>query len=685
MIKINKIKLKNFTCIDEADLDLSNDSFILILGENGSGKSSLLEAIAICFAERKKSSSYNEYVKLGTKECTIYMEATIYNEPIIFDCRIESKAAALFRTITWKDKKYINSECSKLLDELNLTFYSDIIFAMQAESDLVGMTPVQRSKLFREIFNFKFEEELSKLDSDIENARNNINVLTGKIEVAQSSLKSLDLNNNFNEVPLPFTEEEYNNKLKEIDLLEESIENSKKQNEGYLIAANLVKDKEASVKDIKSDIEKTISLQKLNASKIEEYIDNKELYKSKVDEKQTIEQTLSTLKSEKDVLTKKLDDFNRQLVDANSNKVSIETIINDLKYKQALILSGSCPTCGKDYTSADNTKVAKELEDRNSELNTALDSIKNIEIFIDSNKSQICEIESQIEKTSKTLYDVNFKISELNKILSKDLTELESEKQNLIDTYEHLNKRLKIEEYDLEEASYLLEGYSLSSVDTSKLSRLMDDIVSYQNAVEKNQQLIKDKIKWEETRKNLQLNLEEFNHQLNNTNIELKNNMEVKDLINNKFTNYIIVGVCSTLTNEMNKFIQEIFPNIRVVVTLLNKGIGIHYYPTNSSEKSISSRMASGFQKELISLSFRVALCKMHGMSFSFFDEIDSSSSQKNSEIVMNYLMTSSIFNQLFFITQKKTTVDYIVYNFPDVALVQAKNGKLEKLDYNND
>ena len=425
MIKINKIKLKNFTCIDEADLDLSNDSFILILGENGSGKSSLLEAIAICFAERKKSSSYNEYVKLGTKECTIYMEATIYNEPIIFDCRIESKAAALFRTITWKDKKYINSECSKLLDELNLTFYSDIIFAMQAESDLVGMTPVQRSKLFREIFNFKFEEELSKLDADIENAKNNINVLTGKIEVAQSSLKSLDLNNNFNEVPLPFTEEEYNNKLKEIDLLEESIENSKKQNEGYLIAANLVKDKEASVKDIKSDIEKTISLQKLNASKIEEYIDNKELHKSKVDEKQTIEQTLSTLKSEKDVLTKQLEDFNRQLVDANSNKVSIETVINDLNYKQALILRGSCP---KDYTSADNTKVAKELEDRNSELNTALDSIKNIEIFINSNKSQILEIESQIEKTSKTLYDVNFKISELNKTLSKDLTELESEK-----------------------------------------------------------------------------------------------------------------------------------------------------------------------------------------------------------------------------------------------------------------
>ena len=162
------------------------------------------------------------------------MEATIYNEPIIFDCRIESKAAALFRTITWKDKKYINSECSKLLDELNLTFYSDIIFAMQAESDLVGMTPVQRSKLFREIFNFKFEEELSKLDSDIENAKNNINVLTGKIEVAQSSLKSLDLNNNFNEVPLPFTEEEYNNKLKEIDLLEESIENSNNTNEVFL-------------------------------------------------------------------------------------------------------------------------------------------------------------------------------------------------------------------------------------------------------------------------------------------------------------------------------------------------------------------------------------------------------------------------------------------------------------------
>jgi chromosome segregation ATPase len=348
-------------------------------------------------------------------------------------------------------------------------------------------------------------------------------------------------------------------------------------------------------------------------------------------------------------------------------------------------LKGSCPTCGKDYTSADNTKVVEELDCKNSELNTALDSIKNIETFINSNKSQLKEIESEIEKTSKSLYDVNFKISELNKSLSKDLSELESEKQNLIDKYELLNNKLKTEEVALDEASNLLEGYSLSIVDTGKLSQLMDEIMSYQNAVEKNQQLIKDKIQWEEAKKNQQLSLEEFTHQLNTVKIELKNNMEVKDLINNKFTNYIIVGVCSTLTNEMNKFIQAIFPNIKVVVTLLNKGIGIHYYPTDSSEKSISSKMASGFQKELISLSFRVALCKMHGMSFSFFDEIDSSSSQKNSEIVMNYLMTSSIFNQLFFITQKKTTVDYIVYNFPDVALIQAKNGKLEKLSYNND
>ena len=46
-MKLNYIKVKNFKKIKEVEIDLSNKEYLLIIGDNGSGKTSLLQAIAL--------------------------------------------------------------------------------------------------------------------------------------------------------------------------------------------------------------------------------------------------------------------------------------------------------------------------------------------------------------------------------------------------------------------------------------------------------------------------------------------------------------------------------------------------------------------------------------------------------------------------------------------------------------
>lgn len=682
MIKINRIKLTNFTCIDKADLDLSGDNIILIIGDNGSGKSSLLEAIAICFAERKRSSSFNEYIKLGTKESKIYMEATINDSPIIFDCRLESKAAMLFRTITWNGKEYNNSECSKLLEDLNLIFYSDIIFAMQSESDLVNMTPTQRAQFFKEVFNFKFEEGLKKIDEENDNLKNNINLLKASIEASESQLKMLN-SKEFIYKELPFSESEFEIKCNELEKLEAEIEEAEKSNEvrkNLEIASNRLRESIYSSKSSLKQIDTTI---KNKCSEIEQIGQKSNDLKIKKEELEKCQSGLESVKKSISDLNKNIKETQTELYSAKDIHTELSTKRKFFENKLATIMQGKCPTCEKDFTNADKQEVEDSIKEIDEKIEKSNKNIFGYNISLTSFSFELDEKNEVYNKLSKDSERLRIEVNNLESVIL-NVNNLRSEVENLNKEVEKINKKIVEEEADLDKTRSLLEVQVLK-IDTSKMSELMSDINNYKNIIEQNESTRQSELSWVDLKKEVEIKIEDLKKNLNVANIELKNNNEVKDIIGNKLTSYIIVGICDNLTREMNNFIQTIFPHVKVSVIQLKKGIGIYYYPNTQIDKCISSKMASGFQKELISLAFRVALCKMYNMSFSFFDEIDSSSSQKNSESVVEYLFGSSMFSQLFIITQKDMTRDYIISNFSDVTLIQAKKGVLEKLSYFGD
>ena len=49
-------------CCDKAYFDFNNASTIILEGDNGQGKSAVLEAVAVCLAEHKRADSFKDFI-----------------------------------------------------------------------------------------------------------------------------------------------------------------------------------------------------------------------------------------------------------------------------------------------------------------------------------------------------------------------------------------------------------------------------------------------------------------------------------------------------------------------------------------------------------------------------------------------------------------------------------------------
>ena len=152
MIELNNLHLEHFMKITEADLDLSS-AITILEGDNGQGKSAVMEAIAVCLAERKRADSVKEFVQKGFEHAKIILEMKYNSVPIIFNVVLNVRGGTpLERDVEYEGKHYINSEVTDLIKGLDFTFYSDIILSMQGQDDIATMTPVQRANLLQRLF-----------------------------------------------------------------------------------------------------------------------------------------------------------------------------------------------------------------------------------------------------------------------------------------------------------------------------------------------------------------------------------------------------------------------------------------------------------------------------------------------------------------------------------------------------
>jgi len=673
MLKISNIELTNFMRISHAKLDFSQDNIILITGENGEGKSALLEAIAICMCEHKRGSSFKDYVKVGNDNAHIELSAAIKGQgEIVFDVFLNERGGTPYeRVITWGGREYRNSECNEALQNLNLIFYSDIIFAMQQESDIVRLTPAQRAKFMQQIFNFDFEDKINEIKAEADTNSNLLQLTKGKLDVL-SKVKDRPI---LDYRERPFSEEDFEERKKVLADLQNELAKITEYN-------NEAKAKQQEKHSLEQKLAGLKAQHELIVAQMQTYtniISTKKPSKSLEEWDKLIKEETDLWRrkeEEHEALADKQVELNNQIQKASDKVKEAQFHIKSIEDKMKQVDSGKCPICGKDFTEHDKSDLAAELEKFYNAKTEAANEVSLLSKKIDEVSEQIQRINGEMNDFQRKVIDYKTKRATDEHIIG-DVNFAYEERGKTGDT-------LQQNEKDINALTVLIDAhedveFKDASAIAAKITKIQSGINIYNSVVDYNSQLAATEKQWEMEEAQRAANLEVEKEKYNALSKKNKNLEEVIDLIGTKLPSYIIVKRCSEISNEMNSLIHACFPNIEVGISQSKRGVDLIYRPDKGKNIEKSSLMASGFQKELISLAFRLALCKIYNLSFSFFDEIDSQSSEANSEIVYQYILSLNLFEQIFIISQRKSTIDFI-YNNYDVAVYKAENHTYTKL-----
>lgn len=689
MIELESLYLEHFMRITKADLDLRS-AITILEGDNGQGKSAVMEAIAVCLAERKRADSVKEFVQKGFDHAKIILTMKYNSVPIIFNVALNVRGGTpLERDVEYEGKHYINSEVTDLIKELDFTFYSDIILSMQGQDDIATMTPVQRANLLQRLFQFDFAEKVKGIIDKIDEANEAIKLDNSKIDYLNKELvaKKARRDSVVLKEP-PFDSSTYYAKQdEEVKLFEELTKIKKIMGE-----VNELQDKRNSI------VEQSNNL----GYRIRELRQKKETAQAAKNELSTFDfdGKSSIITSEIELLRKDIESQNEDLqtydesIKANQAKqTEVLQNIATCKYKDSefakkldLIERGVCPECGQSTCNMDHSVIEYD---------------KN------TNTNQIIDLETEEGYIGFAIADDRRKKEEVRKNISSLISKKATAEANLaslestynvlkskimpLDVYEQLESDLRTAEVD---QAALTDAYNniISELESHK------DALSNQDIVERRYEAVKAEIKsfdnvkvfndaaqkqieqYDEDIKNSEMNIEVIKNTVASLTKDIECYNEVKKVLDKELPNFLIVKTCSKLESEMNIFVQEVFPEFRIRLLQSKRGVEFFYTVDANNDMEdvktlINSKMASGYERSVLGIAFKVALCRAYGLTFAALDEIDSAASDDNSMKTFSSLINSNVFDQMIFITHKEPTKEMIRSLADDVTCYHVDGG----------
>ncbi len=674
MLILKSLHLEHFMCITEADLNFDANC-IIIEGDNGQGKSAVMEAIAICLSERKRSDSVKEFIQKPYDHAKIILDLIYNNEQIIFDVNLNHKGGTpLERDVLYKDRHYINSEVTELIKELDFTFYSDIIMQMQGQDDIATMTPVMRLNLLQRLFQFDFTEEIGPIQEKLEEFVKNKELDNDKIDFLEKANKQKDTTlKSLKEKDFSFSKEDYDNYKNELDDKKAQVEK---------LSNDL--DKTFEILQKKTDIQGMIdTIENQQAGISQKLLDNKKAaealkkadYPTQIStlgtgeadammKKAAAEDIIKTKKSAIAQLETSISSINVQIGELNAAKKNCD-------HKLELAKKGICPECGKPTDDIDDVKIIKEKEEYDDKIGEEIEKKDNLIIEMNKYKDEVAAQRKEISVLEANIsrLDTEAKMLEQQEATEKAKLIPEEKIKEFEDKLKELDEKAKplydlIHDYDdqlSDRDKKTLERSKLKTeiTDLEEKIKGSDEIADHNKVVELQRMSIKNEILENEK------NIEVFRNLISDIDLNVQTYNEVLRVLDKELPNYLVVKTCAKLEAEMNNFVNIVFPNFRLRLLQSRRGVEF-FYTTDPNvdmtdiKKLINSKMASGYEKSVLGLAFKVALCKAYNLSFIALDEIDAAASEGNSVLTMESLISSNIFNQIFFITHKEATRDII-------------------------
>lgn len=709
MIKLKRLVLHNFMCVEDAELSF-DDGVTLIVGSNGQGKSTVLQAVALCLLEEKRSDSFKEFITLGKDDSHVLLEADIKGNPIKIDISLNKKQSGMTRTADYEGRIYTNSEVSDLLESFDIKYYADIIMSMQNEGDITTLKPAEREVYLQKLFQFDFTEKVDKLKETLSSIKKSIDFQLYQVDFNTKSID--DRKNeirNINE--LSFTQSDIDNlnlkissvnaemselslKLKEKDTLTQK--KSELQNNVYAC--------QQSIDNANHEIDLIKSNQSMIDTlndKLKEYdAANESLLKEQSGVNDAIAGLISNMgniKTEcdtlKDKVNKKQIEYSDKNKEVNALVADVLSKDNEIKHAQKhldMIKLGTCPECGHAFDGVDKDKyqtafnVATENKmNAQSMQKSAEESLRAIMDELSKLNRDLSVKNTEYSKVSSDLDTENYKLKNIQtQINNNNNSKLRIEGQirqftSKMDGIQKLNESITVNQSALqslkeESAKVDADLAKLSSVSDayiskqSELSLLQKNMADYNSELAQNNAIIQNNENIKKSISDMEQKIENAKKQVEIYRRQQAEYEEAVTLLDKTFPAWLILKTCQMIESEMNNFIQVIFPEI--TVKLFQNKRGVEFFYTNTTSKGVSktkdglinAKMASGFEKAILSIAFKVALCRAYNLRFAFMDEIDQAGTEENSSLLFKAILSNDLFDQLFVISHKPTVRDVI-------------------------
>ena len=657
MITLKTLHVENFMSIDCLDLEFSDNQITAITGQNGSGKSSLIYAIALALTGYKKGESYKDYIKTGKESAKVTMEVSLKGLPAYFDIEInggKKKTGTLNRKVSYKNKTYLNSEFSQFIESEGLEELETLMFMFQGYHDIIDLKPAERANLLKKLFKFEFPDIVDGLKKNQEQLKVESLQQTAKVEELKSRV--------FTRTPL----------LREmpqegIRALEEKFENisSILKGIGDIDEDSIVKceseilDTEKELKFIESKInsdKSTLDSLRCSLKETEDFIKN--------NPKESLYTVLKQIEKELEehrLNYKELKEKDKEL----NEKLKITSYkVKELEGHYTISKTGVCHSCGQPIDKEYLSNLEKELNSTKEELSSVKESIKKL----------------NFDKSDKEGKDLECKIEELKDIIRKTEsyeTSLKSTSSRILDLMNLIEEREKA--YSLTQEKMRTLQVKKTELDSLKEAiKERDSLIEESNSIKNKLQTAKDnKIKNIERKSTNEridreiverdLRVKELTEKTNTLSISLNKVKQEIDIFETKFPNFIVLQACQKLEDLINSIVQRVFPYCRVSLKLSKGGINFFYTSESSEDEWIPVSMASGAQRRTLSLAYFIALAKLSNISCIFLDEMDASMSPENAGIIYDFIGSLNYFNQVFFISHRKEAHE----------AVKARNDKL--------
>ena len=234
---LKKLKLTNFLSHTDTEITFPESGIVAFIGENGAGKTSVIEAITYALIGQSSKGKNDKLVQWGKKYAKVELEFKKGNDEFKIEREIHLRGQkSSTSAVVYKKKKgdyrlfyqkNINKELPKLTGLTKKTFFYTTLIKQGEIEGLITLPPSKRAEIFEELLDLKIYQiivdKIGELRKFYEREKNSLSLTIGD-EDRELEVRLKSLNNELNRINKILDE-----KKKEREVLYTQIKNLKEE------------------------------------------------------------------------------------------------------------------------------------------------------------------------------------------------------------------------------------------------------------------------------------------------------------------------------------------------------------------------------------------------------------------------------------------------------------------------